>query len=49
MDISANIFGKMGEDNPKAMDTLAKNAIALQYELDDIVEIISEVEGNVND
>lgn len=37
--ISTNILAKMGKDEPVAMDSLAKIAIALQCRLDDIVEI----------
>ena len=34
--ISTNILAKMGKDEPVAMDSLAKIAIALQCRLDDI-------------
>ena len=37
--ISTNILAKMGKDDPVAMASLAKIAIALQCRLDDIVEI----------
>ena len=40
--ISTNILAKMGKDEPVAMDSLAKIAIALQCRLDDIVEIQEE-------
>lgn len=39
--ISTNILAKMGKDEPIAMDSLAKIAVALQCGLDDIVEISS--------
>ena len=38
--ISTNILAKMGKDEPIAMDSLAKIAVALQCGLDDIVEIV---------
>ena len=41
--ISTNILAKMGKDEPVAMDTLAKIAVALQCGLDDIVEIQKNV------
>lgn len=37
--ISTNILAKMGKDEPVAMDSLAKIAIALECGLDDIVEV----------
>ena len=37
--ISTNILAKMGKDEPVAMESLAKIAIALNCGLDDIVEI----------
>lgn len=40
--ISTNILAKMGKDEPVAMGSLAKIAIALQCRLDDIVEIQEE-------
>ena len=40
--ISTNILAKMGKDEPVAMESLAKIAIALQCRLDDIVEIQEE-------
>ncbi len=37
--ISTNILAKMGKDEPIAMESLAKIAVALQCGLDDIVEV----------
>lgn len=42
--IGTNILTKMGKDEPVAMGTLAKIATALQYGLDDIVEIQGDIE-----
>lgn len=45
--ISTNILAKMGKDEPIAMDSLAKIAVALQCRLDDIVEIQKEKKANL--
>ena len=42
--ISTNILAKMGKNEPVAMETLGKIAIALQCGLDDIVEIYDATE-----
>ena len=44
--ISTNILAKMGKDEPVAMNTLARIATVLEWGLDNIVEITSEVENN---
>lgn len=47
--ISTNILAKMGKNEPVAMETLAKIAIALQCGFDDIVEIYSATEKEGED
>lgn len=42
--ISTNILAKIGKDEPVAMESLAKICVALDYTLDDIVEITGDAE-----